>query len=76
LGIEIKAVSGMADLERWVAIHNEVRPDDPESVGAKALIRAEELEREHVDLLAYLDGRPVGAATLSGEPMSDAVGRG
>jgi GNAT superfamily N-acetyltransferase len=61
--IEIKAVSGMEQLERWIGIHNVVRPDDPDSVDSKALIRAHEAGR--VDLLAYIDREPVGAATLA-----------
>ena len=62
--IEIKPVSGIEQLERWVAIHNTVRPDDPDSANSRALIRAEETDR--VDLLGYLDGEPVAAATLAG----------
>jgi hypothetical protein len=58
VAIEVKAVSGMEALERWVAVHNEIRPDDPESAAMKALIRAE--EREHIDLLAYVDGEWAG----------------
>jgi GNAT superfamily N-acetyltransferase len=73
VAIEIKAVSGGEQLERWVAVHNEIRPDDPEDASMKALIRAE--EREHVDLLAYVDGEPVGPAMLSGDAESEASGR-
>jgi GNAT superfamily N-acetyltransferase len=73
MAIEIKPVSGGEQLERWVAVHNEIRPDDPEDASMKALIRAE--ESEHVDLLAYLDGKPVGTAMLSGDAESEASGR-
>jgi len=31
MAIEIRPVSGYADLERWVATRNEVLPDDPDS---------------------------------------------
>jgi GNAT superfamily N-acetyltransferase len=71
--IEIKAVSGMEQLERWVAIQNEVFPEDPETTSMKALIRAQ--ESGHVDLLAYLDGEPVGAAMLADDPESHSSGR-
>jgi GNAT superfamily N-acetyltransferase len=71
--IEVKPVSGTEQLQRWVAVHNEIRPDDPESAPMKALIRAE--ESEHLDLLAYLDGVPVGTAMLSGDAESEASGR-
>ena len=73
VAIEIKAVSGMEQLERWVALHNQIRPDDPESVAMKALIRAE--ETEHLDLIALLDGEPVGTAMVSGDAVSEASGR-
>ena len=33
--IEIRPVSGMEQLQRWIDIHNIVRPDDPETVSAK-----------------------------------------
>ena len=71
--IEIKPVSGMEQLERWVAVHNEVRPDDPATAEAKALIRAEESER--TDLLAYLDGVPVGTAMVTGDVQTQETGR-
>ena len=41
MSVEVRAVVGIDQLERWVAIHNEVRPDDPQTTGAKALVRAE-----------------------------------
>jgi hypothetical protein len=31
--IEIRPVSGMDDLERWVALHNEIGPDNPATAG-------------------------------------------
>lgn len=66
--IEVKPVSGYDDLERWVEIRNEAAPDDPETVEMMALVRARELHR--MDLLAFLDGEPVGAAFLAGDPAS------
>jgi GNAT superfamily N-acetyltransferase len=66
--IEIRDVSGIDELERWIAVHNAVRPDDPANLEQKVLIRAEELE--HVDLLAYVDGEPAGVAKLSGDSES------
>jgi GNAT superfamily N-acetyltransferase len=71
--IEIAPVSGMEQLERWVAVHNEVRPDDPQTAGAKALVRAEEVD--HMDLLAYVDGEAVGAALLAGNPEGEGSDR-
>jgi GNAT superfamily N-acetyltransferase len=71
--IDIKAVSGMEQLKRWVAVHNQIRPDDPEDAAMKALIRAE--ESQHLDLLAYVDGEPVGTAMLSGDAESETSGR-
>ena len=73
MAIEIRPVSGMEDLERWVALHNQIRPDDPVTVGGKALVRAVQTER--ADLLAYLDGVPVGTAVLTGGPNSRDTGR-
>jgi GNAT superfamily N-acetyltransferase len=66
--VEIRDVSGIEELERWIAVHNAVRADDPANLEQKVLIRAEELE--HVDLLAYVDGEPVGIAKLSGDSES------
>jgi GNAT superfamily N-acetyltransferase len=71
--IEIRPVSGMDDLERWVAVHNQVRLDDPATTDAKALVRA--LQTERADLLAYADGVPVGTAVLSGDAASVDSGR-
>ena len=68
VAIEIRAVSGYADLERWVAARNEVFPDDPDSAEMMALIRAS--ETEHVDLLAWADDRVVGTGMLAGDPAS------
>jgi GNAT superfamily N-acetyltransferase len=68
VAIEVKAVSGMEQLERWVAVQNEVRPDDPESTSMKALIRAQ--EPGHLDLLAYVEGEPAGAGMLADDPES------
>jgi ribosomal protein S18 acetylase RimI-like enzyme len=66
--IEIRSVSGYADLERWVAARNEVWPDDPDSAEMMALVRASELE--HVDLLAYEQGEVVGTGMLAADPTS------
>ena len=68
MSVEIRPVSGMDDLERWVAVHNEVRRDDPATADAKALVRA--LQTERADLLAYVDDIPVGTAVLSGDVES------
>jgi GNAT superfamily N-acetyltransferase len=73
VAIEIKAVSGMEQLERWVAVQNEVLPDAPETASMKALIRAQ--ESGHVDLLAYLDGEPVGTGMLADDRESQSSGR-
>lgn len=66
--IEIRPVSGYADLERWVAARNEVFPDDPESAQMMALVRASELE--HVDVLACDEDEVVGTGMLAGDPSS------
>jgi GNAT superfamily N-acetyltransferase len=71
--IEIRPVSGMDDLERWVAIHNRVQPGDTATTDAKALVRA--LQTERADLLAYADGVPVGTAVVSGDAESVDSGR-
>ncbi len=72
MAIEIKPVSGVEQLERWVAVHNEIRPDDPENAAQKVLLRAE--ERDHLDLLAYLDGEPVGTGMVAGDRESESSG--
>jgi mycothiol synthase len=68
--VEIKVVSGMAQLEVWVDVHNEICPDDPESAEMMALIRAH--QTDHLNLLAYVDGEPVGTAMLSADPAAEA----
>jgi GNAT superfamily N-acetyltransferase len=70
--IEIRAVSGYADLERWVATRNEVLPDDPDTVEMMALVRASELD--HVDLLACDGEEILGTGMLAGDPESVASG--
>lgn len=71
--IEITPVSGMEQLERWVALHNEIRPDDPDTAGHKVLLRAQEGDR--VELLACLDGVPVGTAVVTGDAATRETGR-
>ena len=66
--VEIRPVSGYAELERWVEARNEVLPDDPDSAQMMALVRASELD--HVDLLAYENGDVVGTGMLAGDPAS------
>jgi mycothiol synthase len=68
MAIEIRPVSGYAELERWVAARNQVFPDDPDSAEMMALVRASELE--HVDLLAYEHDEVVGTGMLAGDPTS------
>jgi GNAT superfamily N-acetyltransferase len=67
MALEIREVSGYAELERWVATRNDGRPDVT-TVEMTALLRATELA--HVDLQALEDGRPVGTAFVSGDPRS------
>ncbi len=67
--IEITPVSGMEQLERWVAIQKEVFPDDPQDASMMALIRAQ--EPGHVDFLASIEGEPVGAAMLTDSQSTD-----
>jgi GNAT superfamily N-acetyltransferase len=73
VAIQIRPVDGMDQLERWVAVQNAVYPDDPETTAAKALIRAQ--QSGHLDLIAYVDGEPAGAATLSNDAESQRSGR-
>jgi ribosomal protein S18 acetylase RimI-like enzyme len=68
MAIEIKPVVGYADLERWVAVRNEVAPDDPDDPAMMALVRASELD--HVNLLAYENGEAVGTGMLAADPNS------
>ena len=67
MAIEIKVVSGYAELERWVAARNEVVPDllDTDTVALKVLMRASQAGR--VDLIAYDDGEVVGTGLLAGD---------
>ena len=66
MAIEIKAVSGYDELERWVTARNEVvRPDDADALALKVLMRASEGGR--VDLIAYEDGEVVGTGLLAGD---------
>ena len=59
----------MDELERWVVIHNEIRPDDPEDLSSMALLRAH--DHGHLDLLALVDGKPVGTAMVAGETSTE-----
>jgi hypothetical protein len=52
---ESRPASGYADLERWIAVRNEVVPDDPGDPSLMALIRVTELD--HVNLLALRSRR-------------------
>jgi N-acetylglutamate synthase-like GNAT family acetyltransferase len=66
VAIEIKVVSGYAELERWVAARNEVATDDSDTVALKALLRASQDGR--VDLIAYDRGEVVGTGLMAGDP--------
>jgi N-acetylglutamate synthase-like GNAT family acetyltransferase len=68
MAIQVKPVVGYADLERWVAVRNEVAPDDPDDPAMIALVRASEIG--HVNLLAYEDGEAVGTGMLAADPTS------
>jgi GNAT superfamily N-acetyltransferase len=68
MAIEIKPVSGYADLEQWTATRNEVAPDDPDDPAMMALVRATEVG--HVNLLALVDGDVVGTGMLAADPNS------
>lgn len=70
MALEIRTVSGIADLERYVALRNDVFPDDPENVEMMALVRATGLD--HLNLLALADGNVVGTAMMSDDPSSRA----
>jgi len=66
--IEIRQVSGYEELERWVAVRNEVVPDDPDTVELKVLLRASQDGR--LDLIAYDDEEVVAIGRLSGGPIT------
>jgi N-acetylglutamate synthase-like GNAT family acetyltransferase len=66
--VEIREVHGYEELQRWVELRNAVFPDDPDSAQATALIRARQID--HVNLLAFDEGRAVGMAKLADDPGS------
>ena len=70
MAIEIKMVSGYAELERWVAVRNEVVPDDTETAARKVLLRASQ-GGGRVDLIAYDDAEVVGVGLLAGGPVTE-----
>ena len=57
---------GHEALARWVEVRNPLFPQDPDSVQVLALARAREVG--HVNLLALVDGEPVGVAMLGDDP--------
>jgi GNAT superfamily N-acetyltransferase len=63
--VEVRPLGGFEEVERAVAIHNRVLPHDPTSTESLVLLRASELDR--VDLVATLDGKPVGVGSLAGD---------
>jgi GNAT superfamily N-acetyltransferase len=73
VALEITPVAGMEQLERWVAIHNEIRPDDPTTAEGRALVRAQ--ERDRIELLASIDGVPVGTAVFTADAEALETGR-
>lgn len=66
MAIEIRTVTGHAELERWVAARNEVVPDDTDTVAMKVLLRASQDDR--LDLIAYRNGEVAGTGLLAGDP--------
>src|SRR5688500_12979523 len=64
--VEIREVHGHEALARWVEVRNALFPHDPDSVQVLALSRAREVG--HVNLLALVDGEPVGVAMLGDDP--------
>jgi GNAT superfamily N-acetyltransferase len=66
--VEIRAASGLEGLATWAAVRNVVHPNDPDDPEQMVLVRA--AEPDHVNLIAYLDGTPAGAALLTGDPYS------
>ena len=68
MAIEIRQVSGYAELEKWVETRNDVVPDDTDTVALKVLLRASQTGR--VDLIAYDDGEVVGTGLLTGDAIA------
>ena len=68
--LEVREVSSYEELEHWVAVRNAISAEDPQDVQKATFLRAHESGR--VDLLAYVDGEPVGTALLAGDPLSSA----
>jgi GNAT superfamily N-acetyltransferase len=66
--VEVRPLGGFDEVERAVAIHNLVTPQDPTTVEMHGLLRASELDR--VDLVAALDDEVVGVGWLAGDPNS------
>lgn len=61
---------GYETLARWVEVRNSVFPHDPDSAHILALARAREVG--HVNLLALMDGEPVGVGMLGDDPGTQA----
>lgn len=68
MALEVRPVSGIDELRRWVGVRNAVHPDDPDDAEQKVLLHA--AETTHVDLIAYLEGAPAGVGMLAGDPIS------
>ncbi len=67
-GVDIRPVSGVEGLAQWAAVRNVVHPNDPDDPEQMVLVRA--AEPEHLNLIAYLDDEPVGAALLTADPLT------
>jgi hypothetical protein len=58
--IELRRIRTARDRDAYVAVRNAIHPDTPISIEAHF---SETRQDDRADLLAYLDGEPVGTAT-------------
>jgi GNAT superfamily N-acetyltransferase len=64
--VEIREVHGYEALGQWAAVRNSIFRLDPESAQVLALVRAREVG--HTNLLAVVNGEPVGVAMIPDDP--------
>lgn len=60
--IEVRPVVSEADIDTYVAVRGRVHPETPIP---REVVVDDRKQPDHLDLLAYLDGDPVGAASAS-----------
>jgi RimJ/RimL family protein N-acetyltransferase len=60
--IEVRPVLSEADIDTYVEVRNRVHPETPMP---REVVVDDRKQPDHLDLLAYCDGEPVGAASTS-----------